>query len=246
MNYSDPHSNPLLNQYLASLKRPAKFHDNNNSVFYNETNFGLLIDNTLQGVNGCIVALQFLEKFPLKYLGEDITILNFELCRLRKNLIDERLKFITAITINSQNINQQEIITTSNNEQRIGRHTEAKQSYKPKYHKNNCVNRVKYTDPYNNVSRPLTPISPPQNLLASTFGSHLVARTSAPALSTIDQIKNENLLFFQHMNTNLNPSPTDNYQLFPKISQIPAEKPAQSVTFASSIPITTTAERHNF
>ena len=78
MNCSDPHSNRLLNQYLASLKRPVTLSDNN-SVFYGESNFGLFIEHRLQGVNGCIVALQLLGKFPLKYLGEDTTILNFEL-----------------------------------------------------------------------------------------------------------------------------------------------------------------------
>ena len=55
MNLSDPSSNPLLNQYLASLKRPVNLVDNN-QVFYGESNFGLFIDNTLQGVNGCVPA----------------------------------------------------------------------------------------------------------------------------------------------------------------------------------------------
>ena len=92
MNLSDPSSNPLLNQYLASLKIPVNLVDNN-QVFYGESYFGLFIDNTLQGVNGCIVALKCLEKFPLKYLGEDTTVLNIELCRLRKNLLEERSKY---------------------------------------------------------------------------------------------------------------------------------------------------------
>ena len=246
MNYQDPLYNPVLNQYLSSLKRPAKFFDSNNSAFYNENNFGLLLDNVLQGLNSCIIALQFLDKYPLKFLGVDYTICNFELYRIRKELDGERLKFIGSIHLNTPSINQQEFIARSKLEHYSAKRNESRQNYKINYHSANCANRVKQTDPYTNVTRPLTPISPPQNLLASTFGSHLVARTSAPALSTIDQIKHENSLFFQQMNTNLNPSPTDNYQLFPKTSQIPAEKPAQSVTFSSSIPITTTAEIHEF
>ena len=49
------------------------------------------------------------------------------------------------------------------------------------------------------------------------------------------------------MSTKLHPGPTENYyQLFPNTSQVQAEKPAQSVTFAPSNQITTTAEIHNF
>ena len=145
MNYSDPSSNPLLNQYLASLKRPVTLVDNN-SVFYGESNFGLFIDNTLQGVNGCIVALKFLEKFPLKYLGEDTTVLNFELCRLRKNLLDERLKYVNALkdhAIYQQDITKLVACTSSIDEQYIGNCTEAKQSYKPKYHGNSVLDKLR-------------------------------------------------------------------------------------------------------
>ncbi len=232
MNYSDPHSNLLLNQYLASLKRPATFTENNNSVFYAESNFGLFIDNTLQVVNTCIVALQFLGKFPLKYLGEDTTILNFELCRLRKNLIDERIKYINALK--DQAIHQQDVIelvasTSSIDEKHIGKCTEAKQSYKPKYHGNNGVHRVKYTDQYCNVTRPITP---PQNLLASvTSTPQLITSTSAPSLSSTDR-NIQSSSFYSKYNKLHHPRPTEsNYQLFQNSWQIQAEK---SVIFALS------------
>ncbi len=246
MTYNDPHSNPQLNQYLASLKRPAFFSDNN-SVFYAESNFGLFIDNTLQGVNSCIVALQFLGKFPLKYLGEDTTILNFELCRIRKNLIEERVKFISALSIKDQTAYNKEVFelvakTANYEDQYIGKRTEAKQSYKPKYHGNNGVNRVKYTDKYTNVTRPITP---PQNLLASTYEPQNLVANTVPTTSAnvIEQIKNQNSQFFHNMSTNLHPGPTENYyQLFPNKSQLQAEKP--SVTFAPTNEITTTAEIH--
>ncbi len=161
-------------------------------------------------------------KFPLEYLGEDTTILNFELCRLRNNLIDERIKYINVIELVAS--------TSSIDEQRIGKCTEAKQSYKPKYHGNNGVHCVKYTDQYTNVTRPITP---PQNLLASvTSTPQLITSTSAPTLSAIDR-NNQNSPFFHHTNTNLHhPRPTESYyQLFPNTIQVQAEK---SVTFALS------------
>ncbi len=138
MNYSDPSSNPFLNQYLASLKRPVTLVDNN-SVFYGESNFGLFIDNTLQGVNGCIVALKFLEKFPLKYLGEDTTVLNIELCRLRKNLLEERSKYVNTLNaLKTDALYQQDITKlvacNSNIDEQYTNCSVAKQSYKTRHH----------------------------------------------------------------------------------------------------------------
>ena len=154
----------------------------------------------------------------------------------------------SALTIKDQTAYNKEVYelvakTANYEDQYIGKRTEAKQSYKPKYHGNNGVNRVKYTDQYTNVTRPLTP---PQNLLASTYAPQSsVANNTVPTSSAnvIEQIKNQNSQFFHNMSTNLHPGPTENYyQLFPNKSQVQAEKP--SVTFAPSNQITTTAEIH--
>ena len=236
MNYSDPIYNPAVNQYLNTLKRPAKFVDTNNSAFYNENNFGLLLDNVIQGLNSCIIAFKFLDKYPLKFLGIDYTICNFELYRIRKELDVERLKYVNSL--------QQEFIARSKLENYSNRH-----HFKINYHSKNCANSVKPDQcSETNVTRSITPITPPQNVLAnnSTFDSKLVARTTAPALSPIDELKHQNSRYFQQITTNLSPGVTDDYQLFPKTIQVPAEKPAQCVKLSSSIPLTTTAEIHEF
>ncbi len=232
MNLSDPSSNPLLNQYLASLKRPAVNLVDNNQVFYGESNFGLFIDNTLQGVNGCIVALKFLEKFPLKYLNADTTVLNFELCRLRKNLLEERSKYVNTLNaLKTDVLYQQDIAKlvacNSKIDEQYTNCTVAKQSYKPRHHNYHGVHCVKYLDQYQNVSQT---IIPPQNLLASvTSVPQLVTSTSAPpVISTDNNIQSHS--FYSKYNKLHNPRPTEsNYQLFQDSWQFQAEK---SVTFA--------------
>ena len=147
MNYSinDPSSNPLLNQYLASLKRPAVNLVDNNQVFYGETNFGLFIDNTLQGVNGCIVALKFLEKFPLKYLNADTTVLTFELCRLGKFLLEERAKYVLTLNaLKNEEVYQQDItklvVCNSKIDEKYTKCTVSKNRYKLIHHDFHGIN----------------------------------------------------------------------------------------------------------
>ncbi len=235
MNLSDPSSNPFLNQYLASLKRPAVTLVENNKVFYGETNFGLFIDNTLQGVNGCIVALKFLEKFPLKYLNADTTVLNFELCRLRSNLLEERSKYVNTLNaLKTEDLYQQDIAKlvacNSKIDEQYTNCTVAKQSYKPRHHNFHgvhCTKHLNQVDQYQNVSKT---IIPPQNLLASVNSlPQLVTSTSAPpVISTDNNIQSHS--FYSKYNKLHNPRPTEsNYQLYQDTWQVQAEK---SVTFA--------------
>ncbi len=235
MNISDPSSNPFLNQYLASLKRPAVTLVENNKVFYGETNFGLFIDNTLQGVNGCIVALKFLEKFPLKYLNADTTVLTFELCRLGKFLLEERAKYVhTLNALKTEEVYQQDIAKlvacNSKIDEQYTNCTVAKKSYKPRHHNFHgihCTEYLNQVDQYQNVSKT---IIPPQNLLASVNSPPpLVASTSAPpVISTDNNIHSHS--FYSKFNKLQNPRQTDsNYQLYQDTWQAQGEK---SVTFA--------------
>ncbi len=232
MNINDPSSNPFLNQYLASLKRPAVTLVEN-KVFYAETNFGLFIDNTLQGVNGCIVALKFLEKFPLKYLNADTTVLTFELCRLGKFLLEERAKYVLTLNaLQKDEIYQQDIskLVSCNSkiDEKYTNCTVAKKSFKPRHHDFHGIHCTKYLNQYQNVSKT---IIPPQNLLASVnLSPPLIASTSAqPVISTDNEVHTSHS-FYSKFNKLQNPRQTDsNYQLYQDTWQAQGEK---SVTFA--------------